>query len=65
MENTIPKYEIWTADLNGLYHDMPASPPVFAEDCWTLEEARKARGEYQTHDQAAWIQEKETGKLIL
>lgn len=63
MENTIPKYEIWTADLNSLYLDVPGIP-IFAEDCWTLEEARKARGEYQTHDQAAWIQEKETGTII-
>lgn len=63
MESAIPKYEIWTADLNSLYHDMPY-PSVFAEDCWTLEEAYKARNEYQTHDQAAWIQDKETGKII-
>lgn len=59
----MPIYEIWTADLNSLYHDVPREP-VFAEDCYSLSEAIKARNEYQTHDQAAWIQDKETGVII-
>ena len=56
-------YEIWAADLNSLYDDLPTEP-VFMEDCFTLAEAVKARKEWQTHDCAAWIQDKETGEII-
>lgn len=56
-------YEIWSADLNSLYDDVP-NPPVFVEDCATYEDAVKAKHEYQTYDVASWIQNKETGEII-
>lgn len=61
--NHTPKYEIWTADLNSLYLD-ECRPPVFAEDCFTYDEAVKARSEWQQHDTAAWIRDKETGEVV-
>lgn len=59
----MPRYEIWTADLNSLY-DCEARPPVFVEDCFTLDEAFEARSEWQTPDTAAWVQDKETGAIV-
>lgn len=59
----MPKYEIWAADLNSLYDDEPR-PAVFMEDCFSYDEAITARREYQTHDCAAWIQDKETGQIV-
>ena len=56
-------YEIWTADLSSLYTS-EIRPSVFAEDCHSYEEATKARAEYQSHDTAAWIQDKETGSIV-
>jgi len=56
-------YEIWTADLSSLYTN-EIRPPVFFEDCHSYEEAVKARSELQTHDTAAWIQDKETGEIV-
>ena len=59
-----PKYEIWTADLSSLYDDAGVFPPSFAEDCVDIDEARAAVKEYQTHDTAAWIKDKETGEIV-
>lgn len=56
-------YEIWIADLSSLYIG-EIRPPVFAEDCHYYADAIKARTEYQTHNTAAWIQDKETGEIV-
>ena len=58
-----PKYEVWIADLNTLYDDCPRSA-VFAEDCWTMDEAIRAVNEFQYTTTAAWIQDKESGAII-
>ena len=58
-----PQYEIWIADLNSLY-EPEARPAVFAEDCFTYLEAKAAVVEYQDSITAAWIQDKDTGKII-
>lgn len=51
--NQTPVYEIWGVD------DANADPGFatrgFREDCWTIDEARRARSEWQTDGRAAWI----------
>ena len=59
-----PMYEIWGCDLNGLYEPSTGRPDVFLEDCMTYAEAAKVRDEWQTHDQAAWIVNKETREVV-
>lgn len=58
-----PVYEIWSADLNSLYDDMP-SPEVFMEDCFSLEDAISVMKTYQNHDTAAWIVDKNSRKIV-
>lgn len=58
-----PQYEIWIADLSSLY-ELEIRPAVFAEDCFSYTEAKQAIKEYQSHDTAAWIQDKDTGQVV-
>lgn len=53
-----PQYEIWVA-----YNSQPLTS-VFMEDCETYEQACQACCEYQTHDRAAWIVDKETREIV-
>jgi hypothetical protein len=55
-----PKYEIWGAEWNGFEHENA----TFREDCTTIGEAREACRDWQTHGRAAFIREKETGKVV-
>lgn len=56
-----PMFEIWGAYLSS----DETSPATFLEDCYTIDEARKARDEWQSNpDQAAWIHDKDTGKVV-
>ncbi len=58
-----PIYEVWTADLNSLYEDQ-VRPAVFAEDCFSFDEATKAVKDYQSNDMAAWILDKNTNEIV-
>ena len=58
--NDEPLYEIW-----GCYTDDEYIDPVFLEDVYSLKEAVITLKEYRTkRDFAAWILNKETGKII-
>lgn len=60
--NKTPTYEIW--GLENTPSDMDGGEGRFREDCFTIEESRRARSEWQTDGRAAWIVEKETGKVV-
>ncbi len=54
-----PRYEVWTCDADADY-----DPGAHAEDCFTLEEARIARKEWQQGGRGAWIRDKDTGEIV-
>ena len=60
--NETPKYEIW--GLDDPSSDLGFATGVFREDCWTIEEAWDARSDWQTRGRAAWIVEKDTGRVV-
>ena len=47
-------YEVWAADLNSLYDDLPRSP-VLVEVVDSLHSAQKLKKELKDHETAAWV----------
>jgi hypothetical protein len=54
-----PEYEIW--GLDNTRSDMDCGSGHHREDCFSLDEAKKACREWQSDGRAAWIVDKETG----
>lgn len=69
MENiNAQNYEVWVGDLNSLYDfEIGLAPysPVCTEKGVTLEAARKIRENTQDYQTAVWIQNSETGEVVL
>lgn len=60
--SSTPEYEIWGIDDANA--DLGFATGKFREDCWTIDDARRARQEWQTDGRAAWIVEKETERVV-